>query len=54
MKLKQIVFEKENINNEYVTYEKALKPKLNFANDELKDLFENISEKLFWEILSTL
>ena len=50
MKLKQLVFQKENINIEYVTYEKALKPKLNFANDELKDLFENISEKLFLEI----
>ena len=38
MKLKQIVFQKENVNNEYVTYEKALKPELVFVNDELKNI----------------
>ena len=50
MKLKQIVFQKENVNNEYVTYEKALKPKLVFVNDELKNLFDDFSEDLFLQI----
>ncbi len=50
MNLNQIVFQKENINNEHVTYEKALKPKLVFANDELKNLFWDISEELFLQI----
>ena len=50
MKLKQIVLQKENVNNEYVTYEKALKPKLVFVNDELKNLFDDISEDLFLQI----
>lgn len=50
MQLKQIVFKKENINNEYVTYENALKPKLVFSNDKLRDLFDNISEELFLQI----
>ena len=50
MKLKQIVFQKENVNNEYVTYEKALKPELVFVNDELKNLFDDISEDLFLQI----
>lgn len=44
MQLKQIVFKKENINNEYVTYENALKPKIVFSNNKLRDLFDNISE----------
>lgn len=50
MQLKQIVFKKENINNEYVTYENALKPKIVFSNNKLRDLFDNISEELFLKI----
>lgn len=50
MQLKQIVFTKENINNEYVTYENALKPKIVFSNNKLRDLFDNISEELFLKI----
>ena len=50
MELKQIIFQKENTNNEHVTYEKALKPKLVFANDELRNLFENIRGELFAQI----
>lgn len=50
MKLQQIVFHKENVNNEYVSYEKALKPKLDFENDELRNLFEGIREELFLQI----
>lgn len=54
MKLQQIVFHKENINNEYVSYEKALKPKLDFENGELKNLFEDIREELFLQINTLL
>lgn len=50
MQIKQIIFQNENINNEYVFYEKAIKPKMDFESDELKNVFEDIREELFLQI----
>ncbi len=49
LELKQLIFTKPNINNEYVNYQKQLQPRMCFGNEFLENLFKEYKE----EILTT-
>ncbi|AKA67800.1 hypothetical protein [Clostridium scatologenes] len=46
LELKQIFLTNSNTNNDHVTYENKLKPRMSFGDSSLKELFEKHNEEI--------